>query len=163
MRILLIAFGLLLPYKGIGGEDDPLHKRKFYLGLTEVKNGGAKKSISDVIYFKNGKLFTDHLHRKFGYSWIRYRIEKDTVYIDHTDTEVRLLEVAAVTTDEDNQTVILEFTVLEWDLDGVMKLTKNDKLRRYYDMAGREKGGKPKKEKRRKSPDYEPFDQENKT
>jgi hypothetical protein len=132
------------------GEDDPLHKRKFTTGLTEIKNGSvARKVISDVIYFRNGKMYTDFLNRKFGYSWIRYRINKDSVYTDHTDTEVRLLEIEASATDEKNQTVYFDLTVLEWDIDGVMKITRNDKIRRYYDLAGREKGGKPKKEKKK--------------
>lgn len=38
----------------------------------------------------------------------------------------------------------------EWDLDGTIKITRNDKLKKYYDIAGREKGGKPKKVKPRK-------------
>jgi hypothetical protein len=132
-------------------EEDPLHKRKFTIGLSETRNGVvAKKVINDVIYFKNGKLFTEFFYNKFGFKWVRYRINKDSVYTDHTNTEVRLLEVEAVATDERNQTLLMEFSVLEWDIDGIVKITKNDKLKRYYDLAGREKGGKPKKVKVKK-------------
>ena len=38
---------------------------------------------------------------------------------------------------------------------GVIKITKNDKLKKYFDFSGREKGGKPKKEKKKKEKDAE--------
>jgi hypothetical protein len=130
-------------------EKDPLHKRVFNISLGESKEGVvAKKNIADKWYFKDGKLFSDYLNAKFNYSWFRYRINKDSVFTDSTDTEVRLLEVEASTTDEANQTVIVNFTQLEWDLDGTVKITKNDKIKRFFDIAGREKGGKPKKVKK---------------
>ena len=77
---------------------------------------------------------------------VRYRIMKDTAYTDHTGTDVRLLELEANVTNEANRTVAIGFTILEWDLDGVVKVTKNDIVRKYYDVVGREKGGKPRKE-----------------
>jgi hypothetical protein len=51
-------------------------------------------------------------------------------------------------TDETDQTVIINFTQLEWDIDGVVKITKKDKIKRYFELSGREKGGKPKKIKK---------------
>ena len=143
--ILLCGLVLLLAFKG---EKDPLHKRVFNISLSEVKDGQPKgKTIADKMYFKDGKLFTDYLYDKFGYKYIRYRINKDSTYTDSTDTQVRMLEVEASATDEDNQTVIVTFIQEEWDIDGVIKITKNDKLKRYFDFVGREKGGKPKKPK----------------
>lgn len=130
-------------------EQDSLHKREFRISMSETKNGiVAKKTINDKFSFKNGKMYSEFLHKKFGYSWIRYRINKDSVYTDSTDTEVRLLVVEASDTDEKNQTVLLDFTTCEWDIDGVLKITKNDRLKRHYDFAGREIGGKPKKQKK---------------
>lgn len=132
-------------------EKDPLHKRVFNVKFLEIKDGApAKKSTMDKMSFKDGKLFSDFLYDKFAYKWIKYRINKDSIYMDSTDTEVRLLEVEATTTDEANQTVILNFTVEEWNIDGTVKITKNDKLKKYFEIAGREKGGKPKKEKKKK-------------
>jgi hypothetical protein len=141
---------------GFKSEDDPLHKRTFTIGLSETKNGVvAKKVINDRIYFKNGKLFSDFLERKFGYKWLRYRINKDSIFTDSTNTEVRLLLIEVAETNEENQTVYMDLSSQEWDLDGTIKITKNDKLRRYYDLAGREKGGKPKKIKTNKKKLFE--------
>jgi hypothetical protein len=147
-----ILFYSLISIGARAGEDDPLHKREFNIGLSETKTNGvvAKKVVSDVMYFKNGRLFADFFYEKFGFKWVKYRINKDTSYVDETKTKVRLLKIEATSTDEKNQTLIMEFDVLEWDIDGVVKVTKNDKLKRYYDLAGREKGGKPKKQKKRK-------------
>lgn len=148
-----VTAAVLFAFKG---EKDSLHKRIFNVSLTESKEGVvAKKTIPDKFYFKDGKVFSDFLHEKFGYSYIRYRINKDTVYTDSTNTEVRQLEVEASATDEDNQTAAITFTTVEWDIDGVVKITKNDRLKRYYDFVGREKGGKPKKVKKKKQDEPE--------
>jgi hypothetical protein len=142
---------LLLTLLAFKGEKDALHKRTFTIMLDEVRDGvPAKKGIADKMTFKDGKLFSDYLFDKFQYKWLRYRINKDSIFTDSTDTEVRLLEVEASATNEDNQTVSITFTSIEWDLDGVIKITKNDKLKKYYDFIGREKGGKPKKVKKKK-------------
>ena len=118
------------------------------MSLVEIKDGVAQKKIlKDEMEFKNGKLFSDILHDKYGYKWIKYRIEKDSIYTDSTDVEVRYLEIEATATDESNQTVMISLVKLEWDLDGTYKLTKNDKLKKHFDASGRAKGGKPKKNK----------------
>lgn len=151
---VLIACVALLFFFSFKGEKDPLHKRVFNVSLSESKDGVvSKKTIADKFYFKEGKVFSDFLNSKFGYSYIRYRINHDSIYIDSTNTEVRELHVEASATDESNQTATITFTTVEWDIDGVIRITKNDKLKRYYDFAGREKGGKPKKEKKKKDDD----------
>ena len=145
---VLLLLTVLVSFKE---EKDPLHKRVFNISLGESKDGvPGKKNIADKFYFKDGKMYSDYLGDKFGYKWIRYRINKDSIFIDSTETEVRLLEVEASATDETDQTVSITFTQLEWDIDGVVKITKKDKLKRYFDFVGREKGGKPKKAKKKK-------------
>lgn len=138
-------------------EIDPLNKRKFNVLLDEIKDGvSAKKGINDLFYFKSGRFFSDYLYDKYQYKWIRYRINKDSIFTDSTDTEVRYLEIEASITDDANQTAILNFVIQEWDLDGTLKITKNDKIKRYFEVAGREKGGKPKKPKKEKKIEVNP-------
>lgn len=150
---LFILALLLLSFKI---EQDPLHKRLFTISLSETKNGVvAKKPIQDRLFFKNGSLRSDFLYKKFGYKFLKYRINKDSIFTDSTDTEVRWLEVEAIITDDKNQTIFVSFVTCEWDIDGTIKITKNDKIKRYYDFAGREKGGKPKKEKKKKNKEAE--------
>jgi hypothetical protein len=152
LKSALIAIGFLFALLSFKEEKDPLHKRVFNISLGEMKDGvPGKKSIADKFYFKDGKMFSDFIGEKFGYKWIRYRINKDSIFTDSTDTEVRLLEVEASATNEDNQTVSIVFSTQEWDIDGFVKITKNDKIKRYYDFVGREKGGKPKKVKKKKT------------
>ncbi|MCU0359689.1 MAG: hypothetical protein MUF75_03050 [Bacteroidia bacterium] len=142
---VLMAFNTLLSQ-----EIDPLNKRKFNVMLGEVKNGEpVKKGVADLFYFKAGRFFSDYLYDKYQYKWIRYRINKDSIFTDSTDTEVRYLEIEASITDDANQTAILNFVIQEWDLDGTLKITKNDKIKRYFEVVGREKGGKPRKPKKK--------------
>lgn len=150
-KIRFLSFVVFLSLVAFKGEKDSLHKRTFNIMFDEVKDGvPAKKGIADKMTFKDGKLFSEFLFSKYGYKWMRYRINKDSIYTDSTDTEVRMLEVESSVTNEDNQTVTVNFTTVEWDLDGTVKITKNDKLKKYYDIVGREKGGKPKKPKKPK-------------
>jgi hypothetical protein len=132
-------------------EKDPLHKRIFNINITEVKDGVvAKKSAMDKIEFKNGKLFSDFLFDKYQYKWIKYRINKDSIYTDSTDTEVRMFEVEATITSTKDETLAINLTIVEWDIEGTIKFTKGDKPKKYYDFTGFEKGGKPKKPKKPK-------------
>ncbi|PBQ33493.1 hypothetical protein CNR22_17490 [Sphingobacteriaceae bacterium] len=172
-RTGVLGIVLLLTLAAFKGEKDSLHKRTFNIMLDELKDGvpvkAGKKGIADKFYFKEGKVFSDFLNEKFGYKWMRYRINKDSIFTDSTDTEVRWLEVESSATNEDNQTVMINFTSVEWDLDGTVKITKNDKIKKYYDIVGREKGGKPKKPKKPKAnkvfeivePGTEPSTEEN--
>ncbi|HQQ94792.1 MAG TPA: hypothetical protein PLQ93_09570 [Bacteroidia bacterium] len=147
----LVLFFVLLSCQSFSqAEMDPLNRRKFNVMLDEVKDGvPTKKTIKDVMYFKSGRLFSDYLYDKYQYKWIRYRINKDSIFTDSTDTEVRYLEIEASITDEANQSAIFNLVAVEWDIDGTIKITKNDKVKRYFDVVGREIGGKPKKEKKK--------------
>jgi hypothetical protein len=148
---LTLFCGILLMGFALGKDKDPLHKRIFNITIFEYKDGqAAKKGVSDKIEFKDGKLFSDYLYDKFQYKWIKYRINKDSIYTDSTDTEVRFLEVEGSATDDKNQTILINFNTVEWDIDGTIKITKNDKIKKQMDFVGREKGGKPKKEKKKK-------------
>jgi hypothetical protein len=147
ISILTMSFA-----KKLDKEKDPLHKRKFNVTYRENKEGGSnKKGIASTIEFKDGKLWSDFIYEKFQLKWLRYRINKDSVYTDSTDTEVRYLEVEATITDENNQTVVIAFNTVEWDIEGTLKITKNDKLKKSFDFVGREKGGKPPKDKKKKN------------
>lgn len=144
--VVLMSFA-----KQLDKDKDPLHKRKFNVTFQEIKEGGSnKKGIASTIEFKDGKLWSDFIYEKFQLKWLKYRINKDSVYTDSTDTEVRYLEVEATITDESNQTVTVAFNTVEWDIEGTLKVTKNDKPKKAFDFVGREKGGKPPKEKKKK-------------
>lgn len=147
-----VLFALLLVFVlfAFKEEKDPLHKRVFNISLGESKDGiPGKKNIADKWFFKDGKMYSEYLDTKFNYKWFRYRINRDSTFTDSTDTEVRWLEVEGSMTDDADQTVIVNFIQLEWDIDGTVKITKHDKVKRYFDFVGREKGGKPKKVKKK--------------
>lgn len=148
ISLIALSFILLISF-AFKGEKDPLHKRIFNISIVEEKEGSvAKKPIADKIEFKDGKLFSDFLFEKFQYKWLKYRINKDSIYTDSTDTEVRLLEVTSTSTDTKDLTIVIDFVILEWDIEGTIKMTKGDKPKKFFSFVGREKGGKPKKSKK---------------
>ena len=104
ISLITLSFILVTSF-AFKGEKDPLHKRIFNISIV------AKKPIADKIEFKDGKLFSDFLFEKFQYKWLKYRINKDSIYTDSTDTEVRLLEVTSASTDTKDLTIIIDFVV----------------------------------------------------
>jgi hypothetical protein len=132
-------------------EKDPLDKRVFICNVIEVKDGqNSKKSLPDEIEFKDGKIFSNVLNDKFAYKWIKYRINKDSAYVDSTETEIRYYEVEISHTDDQDQTMTMMCRIDEYDIDGDIKITKKDKLKKMFVFNGKEKYQKPKKGKEEK-------------
>ena len=100
-----------------GDPKDALDKRIFKVIMTEVKEGAApKKGLDDEIEFKGGKMFSQFLFDKLEYKWIKYEVKKDSVFTDE-----------------------------EYDIQGTIKITKKDKLKKKYEFTGKEKDKKKKK------------------
>ena len=129
-------------------EKDPLGKRKYDITIIEVKEGNnVKKGATDELEFKDGKMFSTYLFDKFEYKWMKYKVIKDSAYIDETETEISYFEVESTYTDDKDQTFIFNCKIDNYDIDGEMKITKNDKLKKMFVFNGKEKYAKPKKKK----------------
>ena len=92
------------------------------------------------------------LFDKFEYKWLKYKVNKDSSYIDETETEIEYFEVESSYTDDKDQTFIMTLKIDNFDIDGEMKITKNDKLKKMFVFNGKEKYSKPKKKKDNKDP-----------
>lgn len=146
LKFLAVAAILALFINATLKEKDPLGKRKYDNIIIEVKDGvNAKKGVSDELEFKDGKLFSMFLFDKFEYKWMKYKVNKDSTYIDETETEISYFEVECSYTDDNNQTFIMTCKIDNFDIDGEMKITKNDKLKKMFVFNGKEKYSKPKK------------------
>lgn len=127
-------------------EKDPLDKKIYNTVLIEVRDGqNSRKSLPDELEFKDGKLFSNVLNEKMSYKWLKYEIQKDSTYIDSTETEIRYFEVESSYTDDNNQTMVMKIVIDEFSIDGEIKITKNDKLKKMFVFNGKEKYIKPKK------------------
>ncbi|HWY13171.1 MAG TPA: hypothetical protein VN026_17675 [Bacteroidia bacterium] len=134
-------------------EKDPLNKRKYDIILIEVKDGvNGKKGASDELEFKDGKVFSTYLFDKFEYKWLKYKITTDSTYTDETETEINYFEVESTYTDAKDQTFIMTLKIDNFAIDGEIKITKNDKLKKMFVFNGKEKYSKPKKKKDDKDP-----------
>lgn len=148
-KLLFLTAIVLLFVNAVLKEKDPLHKKIYLTQMIEVKDGqNGKKSLPDELEFKDGKLFSNVLNEKLQYKWLKYEINKDSTYIDSTETEIRYLEFECSYTDENNQTMVMKGVVDEFSIDGEIKITKNDKLKKMYVFNGKEKYVKPAKKKK---------------
>ncbi len=145
-KIFALAGAVLLFANAVLKEKDPLHKKIYNTTIIEVKDGqNSKKGVTDELEFKDGKLFSNFLLNKFEYKWLKYEINKDSTYIDSTETEIRYIELESSYTDDKDQTMVMKCTIDEHDIDGEIKITKNDKLKKMFVFNGKEKYVKPKK------------------
>jgi hypothetical protein len=148
ISILLFAISFVILNAFVIKPKDPLDKKVFVADMIEVKDGNmGKKALPDEIEFKDGKLYSNVLNDKFSYKWIKYRINKDSVYIDDTENELRYYEVEASHTDDLDQTMTMLCKIDGFDIEGEIKITKKDKLKKMLVFSGKEKYIKPKKEK----------------
>ncbi len=123
-----------------GEPKDALDKRIYKTTITELKEGQApKKGIEDKMEFKAGKgMFSDYLFEKMEYKWIKYEIKKDSTFSDEENNDVRWVEAEVSTTDDKDQTMLMTFTVEDFDIRGEIKITKKDKLKKKFEFNGRE-------------------------
>lgn len=128
---------------------DKLNKRIFNTTVTEIKNGTASnKSVSDELEFKNNKVFSKFLNEKFDINWMSYTITKDTTFIDSiTEADVNYLEVSAYFKDADQQETKMICKINNEQIEGEIKIFKNDKLKKEFEFSGQEKATKIKDKK----------------
>lgn len=151
MKKLLLFIGVVFSIYAVfkDKDKDPLHKKIFITNITEIKNGVASnKTIKDEVEFKDGKVFSNFLNDKFSIGWMKYVIEKDTTFIDSVlETEIRYFEVKASIMDADKQETSLFCKIENDNIEGEIKIMKNDKLKKQFEFTGMEKATKIKDKK----------------
>lgn len=146
MLILCIAIAGIY---AVQKDKDPLHKRIFLTQVIEIKNGTpSAKTIADELEFKEGKVFSKFLNEKFDISWIKYEIEKDSSFIDSIlESEVKYFEVKASTKDADNNTTLIRCRISNENIEGLIKMSKDNKPKKEFEFSGTEKATKIKDKK----------------
>ena len=153
LKYLSLAALIFLFINSALKKKDPLDKKKYDVIHIEVKDGvNSKKGVTDELEFKDGKFFSTFLFDKFEYKWLKYKITTDSSYIDETETEIEYFVVESTYTDDKDQTFIMTLKIDNCDIDGEIKITKNDKLKKMFVFNGKEKYAKPKKKKEDKDP-----------
>ncbi len=122
------------------GEKDPLHRKKFSALATEIKDGkpSTKKPVADEIEFKNGKVYSSFVWDKMEFSDVKYAINKDSTYSDEGE-EKRYFEIEAITTNDKNETINMQFTINGYDIEASYKLIKKEVVKKSFTSTGKEK------------------------
>jgi hypothetical protein len=141
-----LVLGLILGTQAFKGDKDALHKKIFITQVTEFRDGkpGTKKPIEDEIEFKDGKMFSNFINEKMEFTWMKYDLKKDSTYMDE-DVEKKYFEVEISSTNKLDETVYVSIKIDNYEMEGSIKLTKNDKPKKYFEFTGKEKPGKVKK------------------
>lgn len=137
---------LVLGAQSFKGDKDALHKKIFTTQVTEFRDGkpGTKKPVEDEIEFKDGKMFSNFVNEKMEFGWMKYDLKKDSTYMDE-DIEKKYYEVEVSSTNKVDETVYISIKIDNYEMEGSIKLTKNDKPKKYFEFSGKEKPGKVKK------------------
>lgn len=150
MKKLILPLALIIAvvnFNAISFEKDPLHGKKFETNATEYKDGAPKpgaKSVPYEIEFKNGKLYSDLAASDKGGAfdqWLKYNIEKDSTYTED-DIEKHYYQVNASHENDDGVVISITITIDDIEIEGVMKLSKNDRLKKHFEFIGHEKAKK---------------------
>ena len=147
--LFVSAATALLCFNAVSIEKDPLHGKKFETNATEYKDGEPKqgaKALANEIEFKNGKLYSDLAasDKCGGFDqWIKYNIETDSTYTEE-DTEKHYYRLKASHENDDGVVISIEVTIDDIEVEGMIKTTKNDRLKKHFEFVGHEKAKKKK-------------------
>lgn len=148
---ILGAAGIIvsLAFTTYKGDKDALHRKKYSCLATEIKDGKPtnKKPAADEIEFKNGKVYSSFCWDKMEFQDVKYSINKDSVYNDEGE-EKHYYEVEAITTNDKNETITINYTINGYEIEGTYKLVKKEVLKKSFTTTGKEKV-KEKKEKKK--------------
>jgi hypothetical protein len=154
MKKVLFAFTIvtaaLVSINAVVAPDkDPLHGKKYETQATEYKEGVPKaggKPYPDKIEFSKGRIYSDlAADSKMGSfnEYIKYEIEKDSTYtID--DEERHYYQIKASKENDDGSIITIDIIIDDIDMEGSMKLTKKDKVKKHYEFVGKEVAKKKK-------------------
>lgn len=133
----IISIFILFVLTAFKGDKDKLHKRHFTINITD---GKKPKTIPDEIFFKDGKVYCgDFVSEKLEVKeQIKYEIKKDSTYMDE-DAEVEYIEIFATTQKEKKEMFEFHCVLDNFEVQGTMKLFKNDKEKRSLEFTGSEK------------------------
>lgn len=84
-------------------------------------------------------MFSTFLFDKLEYKWIKYEITKDSTYTDEDQNENHYTEAEVTTTDANDQTMVMKVYLDNYDINGEIKITKKDKLKRNLNLLERKK------------------------
>lgn len=128
--------------------NDALDGRIFNVNITEVKDGqNSNKTIPDEMIFRKGKFFSNFMNEKLKLGQLKYRINKDSVYMDENNVEVQYYEIEISISDKADVTTTVICRIEDYDIDGEIKQTKNDKPKKSFVFNGKEKPTKKKPSK----------------
>jgi hypothetical protein len=141
-----VTAALLIGTQSFKGDKDALHKKKFTIQINEFRDGkpGTKKPVEDEIEFKDGKLFSMFAFDKMQFKWMRYTLKTDSTYTED-EIEKKYYVVECSSTNEKDETLYIDIKIDNYEMEGSMKLTKNDKPKKYFEFSGKEQAGKEKK------------------
>ena len=131
------------------GDKDWLHGKTYEVQQTEFKEGAPKpsvKPIKDEFTFNKGKLYSDFVGGdkiKFD-KYLKYELKKDSTYTEE-DEERHYYEIEVTSENDDGQKLEIKITVDDINIEGSIKLSKGDKLKKHYEFTGKEKPKKGKK------------------
>ena len=132
----VLALGLF----SFKGDKDVLDRKIYILQVDEIKDGKAKgkKPMDDELEFKEGKVFSNIAEQKHGFKWMKYKITKDSTYDDEGEQK-QWIEAQSMATNEQDETMVMDIKVDQYDVSGTFKLTKHDVPKKLYEFVGKEK------------------------
>ncbi len=141
IKITTLFFLLLFP--SLFSFKDKLDGKSFRIIINEKKGDVySEKSFQHILEFEKGKLYCDEwLYEKFYFKELNYKIIKDSMYLEDSDT-IKFLKIDVTSRNNVDEDLKGNITFTNSDCEGVFKIFKKDMLKRVFEFSGSEQASK---------------------
>lgn len=117
-----------------------LEGKKYSANFYEIKAAGRGKAQPTQMFIKSGKVEADLMYEKIAAPPMVYTVTLDSTYTED-ETEMHMVTFEALYSEEGND-FKWEATVINYDIEGIVTLTKKGVEKKRYEFTGTEKAKK---------------------
>jgi hypothetical protein len=137
MVAVMLVSTSVFAQKNKGSKNTFLEGKKFNVNFYELRAGNRGKAIPSKVLIKSGKVEADLMYEKLQMEPITYVVTLDSTYTED-DTEMHMVTFEATNAADKNE-YKWEVTVINYDIEGTVTVTKAGVEKKKYEFSGSEK------------------------
>jgi len=114
-----------------------LEGKKYNANFYEIKAAGRGKAVPTMMFIKAGKVEADLMYEKISAPPMVYTVTLDSTYTED-ETEMHMVTFEATYSEEGND-FKWEATAINYEIEGIVTLTKKGVEKKRFEFTGTEK------------------------
>ena len=135
--IFIILSTSVFAQKGKSEKNKFLENKKYNVQFYEVKATGRGKALPSFVNIKGGKIQCDLMEDKIQLPPVGYKITLDSTYTED-ETEMRMVTFEGDFAEDKNE-YKWEATVINYDIEGTVVMSKSGVEKKRFEFSGNEK------------------------